>query len=115
MCIRDRADADEFLRGRLELEAASARGVGSHIDRYRRAIRDVMCPGDFIGYRSMYDYSRGIDDLIDSLAELLASGFAAELIDLCEHALACLEDALGSVDDSDGFMGDIRDRLIGLH
>ena len=109
------ADDDELLRGRLELEAASVRGIGSDVDRYRRVIRDVMCPGDFIGYRSMYDYSRGIDDLIDSLAELLVGGFAAELIDLCEHALACLEDALGSVDDSDGFMGDIRDRLIGLH
>lgn len=109
------ADDDELLRGRLELEAASVRGVGSDVERYRRVIRDVIRPGRFIDYRSMYDYSRGIDDLIDSLAELLAGGFAAELIDLCEHALACLEDALGSVDDSDGFMGDIRDRLIGLH
>jgi len=109
------ADADELLRGRLELEASSARGIGSDVDRYRRVIRDVMCPGDFIDYRSMYDYSRGIDDLIDSLAELLAGGFAAELIDLCEQALACLEDALGSVDDSDGFMSDIGERLVGLH
>lgn len=109
------ADADELLRGRLELEAASARGVGGDVERYRRAIRDVLSPGDFIDYRSMYDYSRGIDELIDSLAELLAGGFAAEVVDLCEHALACLEDALGSVDDSDGFMSDIRERLTDLH
>ncbi len=109
------AENDELLRGRLELEAAAARGAGGEVERYRRAIRDVMNPGDFIDYRSMYDYSRGIDDLIDSLAGLLAGGFAAEAIDLCEYALACLEDALGSVDDSDGLMGDVRDRLIGLH
>ena len=109
------ADGDELLRGRLELEAARARGLGSDFRGYRRVIRDVISPGDFIDYRSMYDYSRGIDDLIDSLAGLLAGGFAAEVIDLCEHALACLEDALGRVDDSDGQMSDVRDRLSDLH
>jgi tetratricopeptide (TPR) repeat protein len=119
--LLEQAAGDELLRGRLELRAAAARGprtaagAGDHIAAYRRAVRDAMSPGDFIDYRSMHDYSRGIDALIDSLDGLLADGFFAEVVDLCEHALACLEDALGSVDDSDGFMGDIRDRLVALH
>jgi len=31
------------------------------------------------------------------------------VIDLCEYALECVEDATGRVDDSDGQMGDIRE------
>jgi uncharacterized Zn finger protein len=111
----EQADNDELLHGRLELQAAGAQGKGDGIDAFRSAIRDVIRPGDFIDYRSMYDYSRGVNDLIDSLTELLARGLAAEAIDLCELALTNLEDAMGSVDDSDGYMGTIRNRLCGLH
>ncbi|MBM3148165.1 MAG: SWIM zinc finger family protein, partial [Actinobacteria bacterium] len=113
--LLEQAAIDELLRGRLELQAARAQGQGSGSDAFRRAIRDVIRPGDFIDYRSMYDYSRGVDDLIDSLAELLAGGLAAEVIDLCEDALVNLEDAMGSVDDSDGYISTIRDRLCDLH
>ena len=109
------ADGDELLRGRLELEAAGARGVAADVGRYRRAIRDVISPGGFIEYRAMSDYARGVRELVDSLTGLLAGGFAAALVDLCEHALACLEEAFESVDDSDGYMSDIRERLVGLH
>jgi hypothetical protein len=35
--------------------------------------------------------------------------------ELTEHALTCLEDTLGRVDDSDGYMGSVRDRLCELH
>ena len=117
--LLEQAAADELLRGRLGLAAAAAgagrTGGAGGIAGYRRVIREVICPRGFIDYRSMYDYSRGIDALIDSFDALLADGLAAEVVDLCEHALACLEDALGSVDDSDGLMGDIRYRLVALH
>jgi len=113
--LLEQADEDELLRSRLELAATAAQGAGGDIARYRGVIREVICPGGFIDYRSMYDYSRGVDDLIQSLVGLLADGFAVEVIELCEHALACLEDALGEVDDSDGRMGEIRDRLTTLH
>ncbi|HJW74082.1 MAG TPA: hypothetical protein VJ787_00220 [Thermoleophilia bacterium] len=112
------ADDDELLRARLEVEAARARGQSSDLvdlDHYRHVIRHVMNPRGFVDYRSMYDYTRGIGDVIDSLEDLLATGFAAQVVDLCEHALVCLEDALDSVDDSDGQMTDIRDRLYDLH
>jgi uncharacterized Zn finger protein len=113
--VMAQADEDELLRGRLEAEAARARGVGIDLKDYRRAIRQVMKPRGFIDYYSVYDYARGVDDLVDSLADLLAAGFAAQVIELCEYALTCLEDALGNVDDSDGQMTDIRDRLTDLH
>jgi uncharacterized Zn finger protein len=106
---------DELLRGRLLLEAAKAQGADTDLDEYRIAIEDVLNPAGFVDYRSMYDYSRGIEEVIDSVEDLLSAGHAAEVVELCEHALACLEDALGSVDDSDGYMGGIKDRLCELH
>lgn len=106
---------DELLRGRLLLKAAKVQGAATDLDEYRIAIESVMNPGGFVDYRSMYDYSRGIEEVIDSVEDLLSSGHAAEVIELCEHALACLEDALGSVDDSDGYMGGMKERLCDLH
>jgi len=94
---------------------AAAGSAAADTATYRRVIRDVICPSGFIGYRSMYQYTRGIDQLIDTLGGMLGDGFAADLVELVEHALACLEDALGSVDDSSGRMGDLRDRLVDLH
>ncbi len=112
------ADDDELLRARLQAEAAKARGLTGDLGDfkdYRRVIGRVIDPRGFVDYRSMYSYARGVDEVVDSLHDLLAAGFAAQVVDLCEHALACLEDALSSVDDSDGQMTDIRDRLYELH
>ncbi len=113
--LLEETENDELLRGRLLLEAAKARGAETDLDEYRIAIEDVLNPGGFVDYRAMYDYSRGIEEVIDSVEDLLSAGQVAEVVELCEHALACLEDALGSVDDSDGYMGGIKDRLCDLH
>ena len=113
--LLEEADNDELPRGRLVLEAAKMQGATADLDDYRIAIEDVMKPHGFVDWRSMYDFSRGIEEVIDSVEDLLGSGHAAEVVELCEHALACLEDALGSVDDSDGYMGGIKERLCDLH
>ena len=49
----------------------------------------------------------GIEEVIDSVEELLKEGHAAEVISLAEYALEAVEEAMGSVDDSDGDMGSI--------
>lgn len=113
--VLEQAEHDELMRGRLLLEAAKAQGARIDLDGYRRAIEDAVDPGGFVDYRAMYDYSRGIEDLIDSMRELFDAGHAVEVVELCEHALACLEDALGSVDDSDGYTSDIKESLCDLH
>ena len=113
--VMAQADDDELLRGRLEVEAARARGAAADLKDYRRIIRQVIAPRGFVDYRSMYDYARAVDDLVDSLSDLLAAGFGTQVIDLSEHALACLEDASGNVDDSGGRLSDIKARICGLH
>jgi hypothetical protein len=63
----------------------------------------------------VHDYAQGIHDAIDSIDELLREGRADEVVDLTEHALSVVERALQSVDDSDGYMGGILERLQQLH
>ena len=52
---------------------------------------------------------------MDSIADLLKAGCAAEVIELSEHALGKVEQATMSMDDSDGYMGGILQRLQELH
>lgn len=113
--ILEQARDDEFLRGRLLLEAAKKRGARIDPDGFREAIESVIDVGEFVDYRSMYAYSSGIQEVVDSIETLLKEGHAAEVVELAEHALTCLEDALGRVDDSDGYMGGIKDRVCELH
>jgi hypothetical protein len=52
--------------------------------------------GDFIEYGAGYDYAQGIDEILDSLDELLGEGHAAEVIELTEYALPAVDGALES-------------------
>jgi uncharacterized Zn finger protein len=111
----DRAMKDDRLRQSLVIKAAKKSSKGLDLATYRRAIDDAVEPDGFIDYRSAYDYARGIEEAIDSVEELLKEGHPAEVIELAEHALKAVEKAMGSVDDSDGYMGGILERLQDLH
>ncbi len=107
----DGAMEDDRLRQRLFLKAAKKGPRGLDVATYRRAIDEAVESGGFVDYRSAYHYARGIEETIDSVEELLKDGHPAEVIDLAEHALEAIEEAMGSVDDSDGYMGGILERL----
>jgi uncharacterized Zn finger protein len=111
----DRAMEDDRLRQSLFIKAAKKSSKGLDLATYRRAIDDVVEPDGFVDYRSAYDYAHGIEEVIDSVEELLQEGHPAEVIELTEHALEAVEKAMGSVDDSDGNMGGILERLQELH
>ena len=63
----------------------------------------------------MYDYASNVEGLIASIQDLLDAGHGEAVVQLCEHSLEVLEDAMGLMDDSDGYMGSIRDHLVTLH
>lgn len=113
--LLEQAREDEFLRGRLLLDAAQGSEAAVDLYGFRIAIENVIDVSEFVDYRSMYSYSRGIERVVDSIEALLDEGHGAEVVELCEHALTCLEDALGRVDDSDGYLGGIRDRVREVH
>jgi hypothetical protein len=113
--LMSHAMEDDRFRQRLFMKAAKKDSKALDIISYRQAIDDAVECGGFVDYRSAYDYAHGIEEAIDSVEELLKEGYAAEVIELTEHALGAVEEAMGSVDDSDGYMGGILDGLQDLH
>jgi len=113
--LMEQALEDDRLLQRLFMKAAKECPGGIDLSTYRRSIDQTVHPDEFVDYRGMYDYARNVCDVIDSVEELLKEGHAVEVIELAEHALAAVEEAMGSVDDSDGRMGGILERLQELH
>lgn len=113
--ILEHAATDERLRERLLLEAAKTAGKSVTVATLRKAIERATNTHGFVDYRAAYDFSRGVDQAVDSIAALLDAGHAAEVIDLTEHALGKVEQAILHMDDSDGNMSGILSRLQELH
>ncbi|MBF0459951.1 MAG: SWIM zinc finger family protein [Magnetococcales bacterium] len=106
---------DDRLYKSLLLRAAKTRKKGVDLDIWRQAIDDAVYVNDFVNYREASDYAQGIDEVIDSIEELLQGGHAAGVIDLTEYALAEVEKAIEQVDDSDGSVGGLLERLQNIH
>lgn len=110
----ERAAQDDVFDARLRMSAARAT-EGAPIAVFRNALDEAFVVRDYVDYRHMHDYARTIDSALDSLGQLLDDGHAEAVVALAEHAIDRAEDALGYVDDSDGYMSGIAERLQELH
>jgi hypothetical protein len=113
--ILSEADRDDRLRERLLIRTTMAAAAGAGAGQIRRAIDRAVRVGSFVDYAGAYDFARGIHDAIDLVEDLLRPGQPAVVIELSEHALRRVEQVLESVDDSDGEMGGLLERLQELH
>lgn len=114
--VLDLAANDELLAGRLQLGATRAQAAGAPPLRpFKDAIDAVFVTHDYVDYRSAYDFATNVDSVLDSLDELLADGHPDVVVELAEHAMVRVEDAVGYVDDSDGWLGGIAERIGDLH
>src|SRR5215469_5742031 len=109
------AREDDRLRDRLLLHVAVRRAGGPNMETFRGALRDAIEPDHSVSWRESWDWSRGVDRVVDSIEELLASGHVLPVVDLCEEALEMLDSASGMVDDSDGGLAALAERLGTLH
>ena len=91
--VMEQAMEDERLRERLLLRAARTGGGTPDIAAFRRAIdKAVGPPDDYWDYDgSPWDYAQGLENVVESLSEMLKEGFSAETIELSEYALAEVE------------------------
>ena len=113
--LLDQAEKDERLHRRLVVGAANAKGSPAVLAVWKEAFADALETDRFVPYREAEGYAAGIEEVIESLDGLLRQGCAQSVIQLAEHGLAEIEEALGHVDDSDGWMGSLLDRLQALH
>jgi uncharacterized Zn finger protein len=109
----ERAIEDERLYGRLLMWAARTKPEGVDLATFRYAIDDAFYLGDLLDYGSVEECTRGIEDVVESIAELLKEGHAKETIELCEHALKAAEGAMDY--DVDGYISGTLETLEELH
>ena len=113
--LLDVAQRDDRLYQSLLLKAERTGGGGNVAKAYQRAIDGATRIHDFVDWREVGTFAGNIDQVADSLAELLKPDTAAMLVELAEYAIERVENSLEQVDDSDGEIGDIVYRLGELH
>jgi len=62
---------------------------GLDLAAFRRAVDDAVDFDDYLD--SPWDHARGIQNVVRAITELLEEGFAAEVVELSEYALAKIE------------------------
>ncbi|MGC9540837.1 SWIM zinc finger family protein [Streptomyces sp. UG1] len=115
--LRERIDEDRQLRRRLELRSASARG---DLAAVRSRIRDLLDIGPFaqygyVEYADARAYADQAGQAVSAIGALTGSGRAADAIVLAREAMRLLAEAVDSVDDSDGRLGQIGADLADAH
>lgn len=113
--LLDVAQRDDRLYQSLLLKAERTGGGGNVAKAFRRAIDGATRIHDFVDWREVGTYAGNIDQVVDSLVELLKPDTAAMLVELAEYAIERVESSLEHVDDSNGEIGDIVYRLGELH
>ncbi len=113
--VLDAAQRDERLYQSLLLKAERRGGGGNAAQAFRRAIDDATHIHGYVDWREVRTYAGNIDQVADSLAELLKPDTAATLVELAEYAIERVENSLEQIDDSNGEIGGIVYRLGELH
>ncbi len=114
--LLDVARRDDRLYQSLLLKAERTIGGGGNAAKaFRRVIDEATYIRGFVDWREVGTYAGNIDQVADSLAELLKPDTAAMLVELAEYAIERVENSLEQVDDSNGEISDIVYRLGELH
>jgi uncharacterized Zn finger protein len=113
--LLDVTQRDDRLYQSLLLKAERTGRGGNVTQAFRRAIEDATRIHGFVDWREVGTFAGNIDQVADSLAELLKPDTAATLVELAEYAIERVENSLEQVDESNGEISDIVYRLGELH
>ncbi|HEY9695785.1 MAG TPA: hypothetical protein V6D10_00725 [Trichocoleus sp.] len=113
--ILDRAMKDAEWREQLLMKVAAAQPQGIDLKTFQRALKSAISHRGFVDYGEAGSYASGIEHVLDSIAPLIEQGHGEAVVQLCEYAVPLLEDALGSVDDSNGEVGSVLEQMQKLH
>ncbi len=113
--VLDAAKRDERLYQSLLLKAERLNAGGNLLLIFRKAIDKATRIGGFIDWREAGDFAGNLEQLVESLEELLTPESAGILVELTEYAIERVENAMQNIDDSNGEVGDIVAALGDLH
>ncbi|MFI6208884.1 SWIM zinc finger domain-containing protein [Streptomyces sp. NPDC051041] len=115
--VREQIGEDRQLRRRLELRAASARG---DLAAVRARVRELLDTSPFarygyVEYADARAYADQAGQAVSAIGALTGSGRAADAVTLAREAMRLLAEAVESVDDSDGRLGQVGADLAEAH
>lgn len=113
--LLDVAQRDDRLYQSLLLKAERTGGAGNAMTAFRRAIESATDVDEYVDWRAAASFASNLDQVAESLAELLKPDTAAMLVDLAEYAIERVEHALENIDDSDGNVSETLQRFTELH
>jgi uncharacterized Zn finger protein len=113
--LMDVAQRDDRLYQSLLLKAERTGGAGNATMAFRRAIESVTDVDEYVDWRAAATFAANLDQVAESLAELLKPGTAAMLVELAEYAIERVEHALENIDDSGGNVSETLQRVAELH
>ncbi|MDI9883457.1 hypothetical protein QMZ92_03340 [Streptomyces sp. HNM0645] len=115
--VREQIGEDRQLRRRLELRAASARGDLAAVRGRVRELLDIspFAQYGYVEYADARAYADQAGQAVSALGALTGSGRAADAITLAREAMRLLAEAVESVDDSDGRLGQVGAELAEAH
>lgn len=111
--ILSQAMSDDEFYNVLKFRVAAEQPAANTAEM-RAVLRQAMTIDDFISWRETSAYSRGVDRVIGRIRTMLKR-HPENVIALTEYAMELWEEAIQSIDDSDGCMGMILDDLHRLH
>ncbi|MEW2114693.1 hypothetical protein AB0945_05805 [Streptomyces sp. NPDC005474] len=115
--VREQLGEDRQLRRRLELRAASARGDLAAVRGHIRELLDIgpFARYGYVEYTDARAYADQARQAVSAIGALTGSGRASDAITLAREAMRLLAEALESVDDSDGGLGQVGAELADVH
>ncbi|TFW35842.1 hypothetical protein E4O92_01280 [Massilia horti] len=113
--VLNAARRDDSLYRSLLLKAERDMGGADLSKIYHKAIDDATRTGGLVAWNEVGPLLTTLDDVVDSLAELLQPATSGMLVELLEYAIERIETMLAEVDDSGGGFGEIVTRLGELH
>jgi uncharacterized Zn finger protein len=114
--ILDLAERDAALFRKLELAATTTQADRRTLEvRLSKAIDDAMRIRDYIDYRAAPGWASGVDAVLDALAELASGAQAGLALELALRAVERIEQAVESIDDSDGHCSALLERASDIH
>ena len=111
----EQTDADWQLRERLRAQAIAAAGGTVNIREWKQRIDAAFGGRHFVSYAEAGSWAHEVFDVIGALDDTRAAGHAAAVVLLVEHANRRADEAVQHVDDSDGWLTDVSERLAQLH
>jgi uncharacterized Zn finger protein len=110
------AERDPALLGDLELAAAAATADDQTLlAQFKKAITEATRTRGFVEYREARDWAATIERILDRVANLIGIGRPKLVLSLLDHFFARMDEALNSIDDSDGNGGAVYAKACEIH